>query len=143
MPTRLRKVRKYRGSRNHGWGQVGQHKGRGKKGGFGKSGGHKQGWTHTVKYDQDRYGKKGFTRPRSVSDTTLNVGNLDALAEKFLAEHPAAAMEESVIIDLDKLGYSKLLGSGIVTKKYSVTVKKCSRLAVQKIEAAQGTVQNA
>lgn len=143
MPTRVRKIRKHRGSRTHGWGQVGQHRGKGSKGGYGKTGGHKHGWTRTVKYDQDRYGKKGFSRPRSVSNTTVNVGDLDALAEKLRAAHQAVDTEERVVIDLGGLGYSKLLGAGTVTRKYVVTVEKCSRLAAQKIEAAQGTVQNA
>ena len=38
MATRLRKTRKFRGSRNHGWGQVGQHRASGYKGGLGQSG---------------------------------------------------------------------------------------------------------
>ena len=38
MATRLRKTRKYRGSRNHGWGQIGQHRASGHKGGLGQSG---------------------------------------------------------------------------------------------------------
>ena len=38
MPTRLRKTRKLRGGRHMGWGQVGQHRARGHKGGLGQSG---------------------------------------------------------------------------------------------------------
>jgi large subunit ribosomal protein L15 len=143
VPTRSRKIRKHRGSRTHGWGQVGQHRGKGSKGGYGQTGGHKHGWTRTVKYDSDHYGKKGFTRPRSVRNATVNVGDLDALAETLRAAHPAAVTEESVTIDLGEWGYTKLLGAGPVTRKYVVTVEKFSRRAAQKIEAAQGTVQNA
>jgi ribosomal protein L15 len=73
----------------------------------------------------------------------VNVGNLDALAEKLRAAHQAGDTEERVVIDLGGLGYSKLLGAGTVARKYVVTVEKWSRLAAQKIEAAQGTVQNA
>jgi ribosomal protein L15 len=73
----------------------------------------------------------------------VNVGDLDALAEKFRATQQAVDTVESVVIDLGALGYSKLLGRGTVTRKYVVTVEKCSRLAAKKIEAAQGTVQNA
>lgn len=143
MPHRSRKIRKHRGSRTHGWGQVGQHRGKGSTGGYGKTGGHKHGWTRTVKHDPDRYGKKGFTPPRSVSDAAVNVGELDALVETLRAAQPAAVTEESVTIDLGELGYRKLLGAGTVTRKYVVTVEKCSRRAAEKIEAAQGTVQTA
>ncbi len=38
MTTRLRKTRKYRGSRNHGWGQVGQHRASGHRAGVGQAG---------------------------------------------------------------------------------------------------------
>ena len=34
MPTRLRKTRKLRGGRHMGWGQVGQHRASGHKGGL-------------------------------------------------------------------------------------------------------------
>jgi len=38
MATRLRKTRRLRGGRNMGWGQVGQHRASGHKGGFRISG---------------------------------------------------------------------------------------------------------
>lgn len=38
MPTRLRKVRKKRGSRYYGYGQIGQHRGGGSRGGRGRVG---------------------------------------------------------------------------------------------------------
>ena len=41
MATRLRKTRKLRGGRNMGWGQVGQHRASGHKGGLGIAGLHK------------------------------------------------------------------------------------------------------
>ena len=139
MPHRSRKIRKHRGSRTHGWGQVGQHRGKGSSGGYGKSGGHKHGWTRTVKHDLDHYGKKGVTSPRSVRDAAVNVGDLDTLVETL---QPAVVTGESVTIDLGELGFRKLLGAGTVTRKYVVTVEKCSRRAAEKIEAAQGTVQS-
>jgi len=38
MPHKLRKTRKMRGSRTHGYGQVGQHRKSGSRGGVGKAG---------------------------------------------------------------------------------------------------------
>ena len=48
MATRLRKTRKHRGSRSHGWGQVKGHRSSGAKGGVGESGRMKHEWTYTV-----------------------------------------------------------------------------------------------
>jgi len=43
-------------------------------------------------------------------------------------------------VDLTELGYSKLLGSGTVTKKIEVRVFEATPKAVEKIEAAGGKV---
>ena len=53
MPTRLRKTRKLRGGRHMGWGQVGQHRASGHKGGLGRSGHLKHLWSTVIKEDQD------------------------------------------------------------------------------------------
>jgi len=49
MPTRLRKTRKLRGGRHMGWGQVGQHRASGHKGGLGRSGHLKHLWSTVIK----------------------------------------------------------------------------------------------
>ena len=78
MPTRKKKSRKQRGSRYCGWGQVGQHRKSGMRGGVGKAGGRKHKWLHTIKYDPDRYTHKGFTTPSSLNYVkTINVGEID------------------------------------------------------------------
>ena len=53
MPHKLRKIRKQRATRYHGWGQVGQHRKSGGRGGKGKAGGRKHFWIRTVKYEKD------------------------------------------------------------------------------------------
>jgi large subunit ribosomal protein L15 len=44
------------------------------------------------------------------------------------------------LIDLESLGYTKLLGSGKVTKPLTVKIASCSESASQKIKAAGGEV---
>nr|MDQ3961331.1 50S ribosomal protein L15 [Thermoproteota archaeon] len=48
MATRFRKSRRQRGSRYCGWGQVGQHRQSGSRGGVGGAGKHKHFWIRTV-----------------------------------------------------------------------------------------------
>ena len=60
MPTRLRKIRRQRATRYMGWGQVGQHRASGRRGGKGHTGFLKHKWTWTVKYDPSMFGKTGF-----------------------------------------------------------------------------------
>ena len=56
MATRNRKVRKLRGSRTYGWGQVAQHRASGHKGGLGKSGMLKHHFSTMLKDFPDHFG---------------------------------------------------------------------------------------
>ena len=137
MPHKLRKIRKKRGSRTHGWGRVGQHRGGGQRGGHGKAGFHKHKWTYVIKYEPGYFGKKGFTSPKSLKRkvNAINVGTLDELAEKL-----STKKEGKLFIDLESLGYTKLLGTGKVTKPLNVKVPSCSKSAAEKINEAGGQI---
>jgi large subunit ribosomal protein L15 len=108
MPHRLRKIRKKRGSRTCGYGRVGQHRKSGSKG-YRKAGRHKHGWTYVIKYEPDYFGKKGFTSPKSLRQEVkvINIGELEEIAEKY-----GKTENGKILIDLEGLGYTKLLGSG-------------------------------
>jgi len=137
LPHKLRKVRKKRGSRTHGYGQVGQHR----KGPKGQAGLHKQGWTHIIKFEPDYFEKRGFTCQRATSRKTdvINVGELDELVDKLAAEK-LERKQKKIFLDLDKLGYGKLLGLGNVTKPMLVKVLAHSEAAAKKIEEAGGQI---
>lgn len=137
MPTRLRKSRKYRGSRTCGYGKVGQHRDQGSKP-YRKAGRHKHKWSWVIRYDPDYFSKTGFTSPKSLRRkvNALNVGELDEIAEKLSVEKE----KNKFLIDLESLGYTKLLGSGKVTKPLTVKIASCSESASQKIKAAGGEV---
>jgi len=136
MPHRLRKIRKKRGSRTCGYGRVGQHRKSGSKG-YRKAGRHKHGWTYVIKYEPDYFGKKGFTSPKSLRQEVkvINIGELEEIAEKY-----GKTENGKILIDLEGLGYTKLLGSGRITKPLIVKVPSCSKSAAEKIEEAGGKV---
>ena len=56
MATRLRKTRRLRGGRNMGWGQIGQHRASGHKGGLGIAGLHKYHFSTLLKDMPDHFG---------------------------------------------------------------------------------------
>ncbi len=132
MPTRLRKVRKLRGSRTHGWGQVTQHRKSGRKGGRGKAGLHKHKWSWTVKYAPDHFGRDNL-KPKKGSKPKrwINVGELEALQQKE---------KEDSEINLTNLDYGKLLGAGQINRPLKVIVKAYTARAKAKIEEAGGTI---
>ena len=140
LPHKVRKVRKMRGSRTHGYGQVGQHR-KGSKGRR-KAGYHKAGWTYVIKYEPDYFGKKGFTSQKSLSRkiNIINVGELEELADRLAVEKKLERKGKKVFLDLDKLGYDKLLGMGKITKPILVKVASRSGEAAKKVEEAGGQI---
>jgi len=140
LPHKLRKIRKKRGSRTQGYGQVGQHRKGGSKGGR-KAGRHKHGWTYVIKYEPEYFEKKGFTSLKERGRiNVINVGELDELVDRLTVEGRLERKGEKILLDLEKLGYNKLLGMGKVTKPMLVKVTSHSEAAVKKIEEAAGQI---
>ncbi len=143
MATRKRKIRKLRGSRTCG---KGSHKkarsGKGSRGGRGMAGSFGQKFSYVIKYMPDHIGKRGFTPPKVVRKEykCINVGILNEKAEEYLREGLAELKDDKIYIDVKKLGYDKVLGAGIVTKKLIVKAKMFSKRAVEKIKAAGGEI---
>nr|AJS12998.1 large subunit ribosomal protein L15 [uncultured archaeon] len=137
MPHNLRKTRKRRGSRTCGWGRVGQHRRTGSKG-HRNPGRHKGSWSYVIKYEPDYYGKNGFTSPKSLKTVTntINVEKLEILAEQLSTNKES----DRPIIDLNYLGYTKLLGTGKITRPLIVKVRSCSKSAADKVDKAGGQV---
>ncbi len=129
MPHKLRKIRKFRGSRTQGYGRIGQHRDSGSKGNR-KVGRHKHLWSKVVTSDPGYFGKSGFTSPQSKHriENTINLNKLDQLAT-------------GSSINLTELGYTKLLGTGKITKALTIQVPAASKAAQQKIEAAGGKLE--
>ncbi len=129
MPTRVRKGRRYRGMRTHGYGQIGQHRHSGKQGGHGNAGLHKHKWSWLVINDPDHFGRDPFRPPNHFRpERWMNVGQIDAMAEGARA------------IDLASFGVEKLLGSGEVKGAYEIKVESFTKKAQAKIEAAGGRI---
>jgi len=137
MPHKLRKIRKMRGSRTQGYGRVGQHRKSGSKG-MRKVGRHKHLWSYVIRYEPEYFGKKGFVSPRSLGkkENVINVKKLDEMAEKVSTK----SENGKLFVDLESLGYTKLLGAGKVTKPLIVKVASCSKSATEKIKEAGGQI---
>ncbi len=139
MPHDLRRTRRYRGSRYCGWGQVGQHRKSGSRGGKGFAGGHKHFWIQTVKFNPNRYRRIGFVPPSSLEPlpATINIGELEELAVKILG---IEAVKKGVELDLKEVGIGKLLGRGSISTALKVRVKSASAGAKSKLEEAGGSI---
>ena len=138
MPHKERKTRKMRGSRTHGYGRIGQHIDAGSKGQR-KVGRHKHLWSYVTTYEPDYFGKHGFTSPQSLKrkEKVINITKLEEIAVSTQTE------KGKTNVDLTSLGYTKLLGTGKITKPLTVTVPACSKTAEEKIKKAGGQVLTA
>lgn len=130
MQRKRKKVIKLRGSKTHGYGSKKKHRGAGSRGGRGYAGSKKHKKTWIRKYEPEHIGKRGFKslRQRGLKKAvrTVNIGELERLAE---------GKKE---LDLSKLGYDKVLGSGQLKKALNVKASSFSKRAEEKIKKAKG-----
>tara|TARA_Y100000310_G_C20460772_1_gene705244 strand:- start:357 stop:803 length:447 start_codon:yes stop_codon:yes gene_type:complete len=124
------KFSRQRASFTHGWGSKKKHRGAGSRGGKGMAGTGKRADQRKPQIWKDKkyFGKHGFTS-QSKAIKAINVKELVALT--------ASGKEE---INLQERGYGKLIGSGKITKKVTVSVNSASAAAIAKIEEAGGKV---
>jgi large subunit ribosomal protein L15 len=136
MATRLRKSRRQRGTRFCGWGQIGQHRASGSRGGVGGAGKHKHFFIRTVIEEPDHFGHEQFHALRK-SDVSkwLNIKDLNQLIK-----YSKATEEGKIVLDLNELGYGKLLGIGQVDAAFTIKINKVSKSAKDKITQAGGEV---
>jgi large subunit ribosomal protein L15 len=138
MATRFRKSRRYRGSRYCGWGQIGQHRDSGSRGGVGNAGKHKHLWIRTVIEEPDRFGHASTnSHNRNVVSQWINVRDLDSLIQE---DESKKNSKGQYVLDLNSLGYDKLLGGGQVSSKFEVRINRISEKAREKVEESGGEV---
>jgi len=141
-----------RGRRTCGYGKVGQHRKSGQRAGRGKT-------TQWKKSKKSYYlkqkelgfpdpdwdmGKKGFIRPQDINRiyqvNTLNVKDLDLKIDNFVLDKKATKSGNSYSINLNEINIQKLLGKGEINRTMNISVKKASKRAIEKIEAAGGKI---
>jgi len=137
MATRFRKSRRQRGSRYCGWGQIGQHRQSGSRGGTGGAGKHKHLWIRTVIEEPEHFGHDSTKSMRQNRLTRwINLRDINDLVSRFGStdEHGKP------MLDLRSIGYNKLLGGGTLQEPIVLKVAKVSATAKQKIELAGGEI---
>jgi large subunit ribosomal protein L15 len=140
MPTNKRS--KYRGSRTCGGGTHKNRRGAGNRGGRGRAGINAH---HFVKWYKEMggpvFGKNGFCNQIAIDVTTIDVGALDQIVPSLLAQGIAKQEGDTVVINAADMGIEKVLGSGKVTKKISISAPAFSETAKAKIEKMGGKAQ--
>nr|AOZ56030.1 hypothetical protein [uncultured korarchaeote] len=139
-----KKSRKLRGSRTHGYGIQGQHRGSGARGGFGKAGLKKHKWTWIVKHAPDYFGagRRGFKPPTKKTEVEKPILNVDQLEELAKKARPSERDEKGLpVVNLIELGYGKLLGRGSISTPLHVIAAAASKSAIEKVKEAGGIIE--
>ncbi|WP_455391435.1 uL15m family ribosomal protein [[Eubacterium] cellulosolvens] len=133
--------KKFLGSRTHGRGKK-AGRGAGKRGGRGNAGLHKHKYIKTVKYLPNHFGRHGFTRPQTVvgRKITINLFAVDEKLDELIKEGKVKKVKNNYELNLNELGFDKLLGSGVITKPVNITISEATEKAVSKIKEAGGKV---
>ena len=136
---RRKKVTKYRSHTTHGGGHRKKRRGAGSRGGRGNAGSGKRAGHKTF---GKKLGKHGFTRGgNNIFIKAVNIGyfTLETL-EKLVQKGKAVKQGDAYILDLPKLGFQKLLGTGNTNVKLHLSVPYFSARAEEKIKTAGGMI---
>lgn len=126
----------------HGWGRN-KHRNSGQRGGYGNAGTGKKSdnkkpsnWA-----DLDFFGKHGFvSKGQKPEDTIISLRDIEDKLPRWMEQKHAKQEAGIIVINLHALGYTKLLGTGKVTKKLKITIPATAAGAAEKIKAAGGEV---
>jgi large subunit ribosomal protein L15 len=144
MTARKRsKNSRQRGTHTHGWGSKKKHRGAGNRGGRGMAGTGKRGDAKKPRIwkDSKYFGKHGFKKKNiKAKIKTINIRSLVEEIPKLISRKKAAEKAGVIEIELEKIGYNKLLSNGRLSQKLKITTPYASPKAVEKIKAAGGDV---
>ena len=130
------------GSRTRGRGHK-KGRGAGLRGGRGNAGCHK---TKRIMYERVGrvWGAHGFKRPQSTvhANISINLNTIEEMCDTWIANGIATKKGKIVSLNLQSMGYDKLLSTGSTKQSYKLTINAASAKAVEKIEAAGGEILN-
>ena len=139
--NKRKKVARYRGSKTHGGGSMKKRRGAGNRGGRGAAGSGKRADTKKPSIWKEKYfGKHGFKSKSAKVINPVNINYLEANIHKFSSQNLVSKENNFFSVDLEKLGFNKLLGSGKATNKYKIKVSYASKKAIEKIKGSGGEV---
>ncbi|MDO8633952.1 MAG: uL15m family ribosomal protein [archaeon] len=138
MIDRKRKRKnKLRGKRTFGSGDTKNRRGAGSRGGKGKAGSKK----HKFSIYYVFAGKILRRLKAKPKGKIVNVEYLNQKLEQLAKEKKIGQENGLFVVDAKKLGFYKILGRGIITRKMLVRNALVSRKAKEKIEAAGGKIE--
>lgn len=132
-----------RGSKTHGWGAKKKHRGKGHQGGAGMAGTGKRADSKkpSIWKNAHYFGKYGFvSKTQKIKINAVNISHIEQHLNIFLINNKIKKENEFYTVNLEGLGYNKLLGDGQVNLKFRIKTPYASALAIKKVKKAGGEV---
>jgi len=142
MRFKKKKNSKKRGSKFCGYGRgAAHHKGAGNRGGRGRAGTGKRADQKKPSYWHLPVGRRGFTSKTRMKIIAINLRDIQKNLNAWVVEGLVLKGTNGYAVELEKLGYNKLLGNGIVSDKLMIITDFASKNAVEKVKEAGGEVK--
>ena len=141
--NKRKKNDRQRGSKTHGWGAKKKHRGQGNRGGRGMAGTGKRADSKkpSIWKDKHYFGKYGFvSKTPKVKINAVNIRFIEQHLSRFISDNQIKKEDNHYFVELEKLGFNKLLGDGRVSTKFKIKAPYASKTAVEKIKEAGGEV---
>lgn len=140
--NKRKKNTRQRGHKTHGWGAKKKHRGQGHRGGRGMAGTGKRSDAKKPSYWKEPYfGKSGFiSKTPKTKIIGVNIKFIEQHFSKFLSTKLVSSENGFYVLDLEKLGFNKLLGDGKVSMKFRIKTPYASRSAIEKVKQAGGEI---
>ncbi len=140
VTNRRKKVVKYRGQTSHGCGHHKKRRGAGSRGGRGRAGSGKRAGHKKYGIVLGRHGfipRRSFGAGQAINLSYFTENRLLQLVK----EGEISKKDDVYQVNLNQLGYDKLLSTGVITVKVAFIVKYCSKKASEKVSSTGGNVK--
>ena len=140
--NKRKKNTRFRGHTTHGWGSMKKHRGKGHQGGAGMAGSGKRADSKKPSIWKERYfGKFGFvSKTPKVKIKAVNISFIEQHADRLISGNLITKENGFYEVELEKLGFNKLLGDGGVSMKFKIKAPYASKTAIEKVKEAGGEV---
>ena len=140
--NRRKKNDRQSGSKTHGWGAKKKHRGKGHQGGAGMAGTGKRADSKTPSiWKEDYFGKYGVvSKTPKVRIDAVNISYIEEHLDNLISKNLVKKENGFYYIELDKLGFNKLLGDGRVSLKFKIKTPYASKAAIEKVKEVGGEV---
>ncbi len=125
-------------SGSHGYGSSKKNRGAGNRGGKGNAGSGKKGQSKRLtKEGVQVLGERGFNS-RKPEQNAINLRDIDQRIDDMVEEGLVDEDGGNLVLDLDDIGYEKVLGKGHLNREVEIHAESFSGSAERKIEEADG-----